>query len=235
MDVDRRLERLCERVTLVEGVGNPRRGKPCLMSFVALLAGEGHTDHPASASSLIRNFAIWINDAMPLDVRQRLKPFAARILGTNDGCDQARAEVLRHALAGEILPKIQRDWRSGQVPGRHRFLFESLIAGAIRRDFEERALLLLARIERGMPPSASGSAVGELLALCMREATTRDRRAWYWNEAIGLLDRLCDVGRLPGQQNTLGDQVERAEERLGRPLLSGIRQLLPVFNKALAS
>ncbi|TDH59145.1 hypothetical protein E2C06_28835 [Dankookia rubra] len=235
MDVDRRLEQLCERVTLVEGEGNPRRGKLCVMSFVALLAGEDHTDHPASASPLIRNFALWINDAMPRDVRQRLKPFAVRILGTNDGCDQARAEVLRHALAGEILPRIEGEWRAVQVSGRHSSPFESLIVRAIRQDFELRAVSLLARIEQGMAPSALGSAVGELLSLCIREAATPDRRARYWNEAMELLDRLCDAGTRPCQQSILGGQVERAEERLGRPLLSGIRKLMPVFNKALAS
>jgi hypothetical protein len=48
MDVDRRLEQLCERVALVEGVGSLRRGELCVMSFVALLAGERHTNHPAS-------------------------------------------------------------------------------------------------------------------------------------------------------------------------------------------
>ena len=50
MDVERRLERLCERVTLVNSIGSRRRDELCVMSFVALLAGERHTDHPASAS-----------------------------------------------------------------------------------------------------------------------------------------------------------------------------------------
>jgi len=95
MEVDRRLEELCERITLIDGVGSRRRGELCVMSFVALLGGERHTDHPASASPLIRNLAIPVNDAMPQDLRQRLKPFAARIVGTNDGRDPARAELLR--------------------------------------------------------------------------------------------------------------------------------------------
>ena len=41
MDADRRLERLCERVTLVGGVGTPKRGELCIMSFVALLGRGG--------------------------------------------------------------------------------------------------------------------------------------------------------------------------------------------------
>jgi hypothetical protein len=232
MDVDRRLERLCERVTLVEGVGSPRRGELCVMSFVALLAGEGNTDQPASASPLIRNLAIPVNDAMPREVRQRLKPFAARIVGTNDGRDRARVGVLRQALAGEILPRVRRDWTAERVAERHRAPLEFLFAGAVGRDLEARSTLLLTRLERGMPPGSERgieSAMGELLALCMREATTHERRAWYWDEAISLLDRLCDVGTEPRGQVLRDDRITRAEERLGRPWLSGIRRLVPVF------
>jgi hypothetical protein len=79
------------------------------MSFVALLAGESHTDRPACASPLIRNFAILVNDAMLAQARQRLMPFAMRILSTNDGQDPARVEVLRQALTNKILPQISRD------------------------------------------------------------------------------------------------------------------------------
>src|SRR5215213_6653429 len=179
MDVDRRLERLCERLTLVEGEGNPRHGELCLMSFVALLAGERHTDHPASASPLIRNLAIPVNDAMPRDVRQRLKPFAARIVGTDDGCDRERVEVLRQILAREILPRILRDWGTGQIAERRRLPLGSLFADAVGRDIVARTALLLHQLEGGTPPGHEariGSAMGEHLALCMREATTQERR-----------------------------------------------------------
>jgi hypothetical protein len=49
MDAERRLERLCEGITLVEGVGIPRRGELCVMSFVALLAGEQRCGSTGSA------------------------------------------------------------------------------------------------------------------------------------------------------------------------------------------
>jgi hypothetical protein len=230
MEVDRRLERLCERVTLVGGEGNRRRGELCVMSFVALLAGERHTDRPASASPLIRNLAIPVNDAMPQDARQHLKPFAARMVGSNDGRDQARVEVLRQALAAEILPRVRREWGPGRVAERCGVPLECLFAGAVGRDLETRASLLLARLGRGVPPGSEpgvGSAVGELLALCMREATTRERRAWYREEAIGLLDRLCDVGPEPRPNPIPNDRIAWAEQRLGQPWLNSIRRLLP--------
>ena len=245
MAVDRRLERLYERVTLVEGIGRPRRSKLCVMSFVALLAGERHTDQPASASPLIGNLAIPLNDAMPLKERQRLKPFAARILGTNDGRDRARAEVLRRALAEEILPRVHHDWEAGRVPGRRRAPLGFLFADAVGRDLEARAArllarleLLLARPEHGVPPGPErdiGSAMGELLALCMREATTRERRGWYQEEAIGLLDRLCDVGVEAHDPPIRDEQIIRAEEALGSAWPSGARCLVRLVRKVVES
>ena len=106
MHLDLRLERALERVELVTGVGTRDAGRMCVMSLVACLAGEEHTDSPACASPLIRAFAIPLNDNMPHTVRQRLKPFAPRILGTQDGQDAVRAELLRQALSQEILPKL---------------------------------------------------------------------------------------------------------------------------------
>jgi hypothetical protein len=241
MDVDRRLEQLCERVTLVKGVGSRRRGELCIMSFVALLAGEPHTDHPASASPLIRNLAIPINDAMPDELRQRLKPFAARIVGTNDGCDRARVEVLRQSLLTEILPRIRRDMAAGLCAERCRAPLEYLLAGvhgfgsSVGPDSETRLALLLARLERGVPPGDEhvvGSACGEVLARCMQEAAARGQPNWYCLEAINLLDRLCDVGATPSRQPIRDDRIALAEGRIGGALptggwLNGIRRLLP--------
>jgi hypothetical protein len=246
MDVDRQLEQLCERVTLVDGVGNPRRGELCVMSFVALLAGERHTDHPASASPLIRNLAIPVNDAMPQEVRQHLKPFAVRILGTNDGRDRERAEVLRQALAWEILPRIRRDCGSGRAAELCHPPLEFLFAGAfgftgsLGRDSETRVALHLAQLERGIPQGYEpcvGSAIGEILARCMHEATAREQRGWYCDEAISLLDRLCDIGAKPRRQAIREDRIARAEERLGgawsgNAWLTSIRWLLPATCKA---
>ena len=87
MTVDERMEQVYQQIELVRGVGDRRRAKLCIMSFVALLAGESHTDSPDTASAVLRRFAITINDEMPADMRQRLKPFAPRIIGTRDQWD----------------------------------------------------------------------------------------------------------------------------------------------------
>src|SRR5215203_3316849 len=100
MDLDPRLQRALDRVELVGGsIGDPGQGRMCLMSLVAFLAGEPHSDSPDCASPLVQAFAVPVNDHMPYSERQRLKLFAPRIIGTNDGLDRVRAGVLRHALA----------------------------------------------------------------------------------------------------------------------------------------
>src|SRR3712207_7304471 len=109
MDLDPRLQRALDRVELVGGsIGDPGEGRMCLMSLVAFLAGEGHSDAPGCASPVIQAFAVVVNDHMPRVARQRLKPFAPRIIGTHDGFDRVRAEILREALAEEILAKADR-------------------------------------------------------------------------------------------------------------------------------
>jgi hypothetical protein len=241
MDVDRRVEELCGRITLVDDTGSRRRGELCVMSFVALLAGERHTDRPVSASPLIRNLAIPVNDAMPEDVRQRLKPFAVRIVGTNDGCDRARAKVLRQALSGEILPRIRRDWGAGKdakrclLPLGSRLLGAIGFAGMAGPDDEACPALLLAQLARGTPPGHEpvlGWAVGEVLARCMDAASTEEQQRWYWDMAIDLLDRLCDIGPEPRRSVVQDEQITRAEERLGGTWLSEMRRLVPGLGRA---
>src|SRR4051812_27549143 len=188
--LDLPLQRILDRVELVSGVGDPEAGKLCVMSLVAHLAGERHTDQPVSASPLIRAFAIPINDYMPREARQQLKPFAPRILGTNDGRDSERAEILCRALATEILPHLARSWQvSSGSPGigLSRRLWRRLRRWELHRRVE-RLLLRLGAGGSSGDRIALASATGQLLALCARHAGEAER---FWNTAVGLLDRLC--------------------------------------------
>ncbi len=199
MGPDLRLQRVLDRFELVSGIGEPHKGTMCVMSFVAHLAGEGHTDHPSCASPVIRDFVIPINDHMPREVRQRLKPFAPRLIGTNDGLDRARAEVLRRALAEVVLLRASGEcqtssptepaWRTGPF----RRLWIRLLRGKWLRHIGR--LLDEAEGGRGRGQEAElASAAGHLLGLCARDAPDAREAEWYWSQAIGLLDRLCEVG-----------------------------------------
>jgi hypothetical protein len=203
MDLDLRRQRELDSVELVSGLGESGGNRMCIMALVARLAGEGHTDSPACASPLVRAYAIPINDHMPRRVRQRLKPFAPRILGTADGRDAARAEALRRILAEEILPGLRARAASEAVnaaDGLHR-------AGRVRRLWARlRRAGLERRIRRLSVPPPTGrrgreaaielaGAAGRLLAWSAREAADPRAAEWCWGRALDLLDRLCEAGR----------------------------------------
>jgi hypothetical protein len=194
--VDLPLQRVFDRVELVSGIGDPDAGKLCIMSLVACLAGERHTDHPSCASPTIRAFAIPVNDHMPRGVRQRLKLFAPRILGTNDGLDNGRAEILRRALTEELLPHAVAQWQassdaSGRGPSRRLWAF-------VRRHALLRRIARLQRRDGASGDSgdriALASAAAQLLVFCALGARDAGEAERTWSLAIGLLDRLCDVG-----------------------------------------
>ena len=76
----------------------------CAMEVVAWLAGEGHTDAPACASPVLTRFTIRLNDRWSTEQRQALIPFLPRMVGTaGDGLDDARMEIARQALTGDLL------------------------------------------------------------------------------------------------------------------------------------
>ena len=54
MDLHPRLQRAFDRVELVGGsIGDPGEGRMCVMSLVAFLAGEPHSDAPGCASPVV--------------------------------------------------------------------------------------------------------------------------------------------------------------------------------------
>ena len=113
MSVNLQAERLYDQVDLVRGAGHRKRGQLCIMSFVAYLAGERHTDRPRTSSPFIRSFAIQLNDGIPPLLRQDLKPSAPQIIGTNDGHDFERASVVLRMVMDDVLPRAAWDFPGG--------------------------------------------------------------------------------------------------------------------------
>ena len=194
MDLDLRLQRALDRVELVGGsIGDPGQGRMCLMSLVAFLAGEPHSDAPGCASPVVQAFAVAVNDHMPRAARQRLKPFAPRIIGTGDGFDRARAAILRRALAEEIPPEAPAGPRPAGhgAPAPGRFAKLRHLWRWLRKD--ERGRMLDRALSRGDGVYLAREAA-RLLARSARRAADARERERHWDAAIGLLDRLCDVG-----------------------------------------
>jgi hypothetical protein len=213
MTVDARWESLYRQVELVRGVGDRKRGKMCVMSFVAFLAREEHSDNPTTASPLIRQFAMTINDEMPDPMRQRLKSFAPRILGTRDGCDRARVRVLIEGSRAELLPRIVAEFGSaatgdGGMPHGFQGHRKAMTLPQLR---EQAVRLFSYASDPGNMPACeeAATAVARLIAYCGRIARTPEQRDWYWVKAIELLDRLCDIS---ADHDRPGVAVERLSE-----------------------
>ena len=200
MAFDIKTERRYDHIELVRGAGRRKRGQLCIMSFVAYLAGERHTDHPRTASPFLRNFAIQLNDGVPSELRRDLKPFAPRIIGSNDGFDFERAGIAMQTVMEEVLPRATKDFLEG---GRavafelgNRTLFSigdgwsdgeplECIGSRFRsvRDASERREWL-----------AMATRVGQLFTALVQCAPSAPAQRWYWAQALDLLDRFCEVG-----------------------------------------
>jgi len=193
MELDLRLQRALDRVELVSGtIGNPGDGRMCLISLVAFLAGEDHSDSPDCVSPLIQAFAIRINDNMPHEARQRLKAFAPRIIGTNDGYDGPRAQVLRRVLVSGALTRVQGHGLTeptASAPGRH-FMLRRLWLW-LRKDDQQRLLDCSLSADDGVSLARH---VARLITRLARSAPNVWVQDAYWNAAIGIVDELCEVG-----------------------------------------
>jgi hypothetical protein len=210
------IEHVYERVQLVPGKGDRRTGRLCIMSFVALLAGEGHTDAPATASPFIRHYALTLNDGLPETERQRLKLFAPRILGTNDGLDAERLRLMLNVFAEEIAPHLQTDLAAGRLPISLTCDWSSCdLKNA--KSLQELTFAFFANADQLVAPphkNHSATAAAKLLIMCAKSASRIDSGGWYWSKAIDLLDRFCDV-RPPMPRSFLTPaQVDHADKLL---------------------
>src|SRR5689334_5294532 len=70
--------------------GSPEEGL-CAMEWVSYLAGEDHSDSPKCVDIVLRKFSIGLNDRLPDDLRQQLRPYLVRMIGTaGDGMGEQR-------------------------------------------------------------------------------------------------------------------------------------------------
>lgn len=229
MSIDLQFEHLYDRIELVRGAGKPRHGRLCIMSFVAYLAGEPHGDRPVVASPIIRHFAIQLNDGVRNDWRQELKPFAPRILGTNDGQEWARAELLYRAITNEILPKAsaefgpvrEEDKRHGNVDTPSTpYAPYALVSG---REALNALLLNINRAYQRKDYLSLATWAGNLIVVLSRCGNKAGTKRWYWAKGVELLDRLCEVGAEQRVSNICKGRIEEMLTRSKRRHASGHR------------
>ena len=102
--VPERLDKL-NGITLNSGSHEGPDDGMCVMEAAAWIAGEEWTDSPVCVSPLLAEFCRLLNDAWGDSDRQRLKPFAARVIGTaGDGQDNARSYLALDWLVRTYTP-----------------------------------------------------------------------------------------------------------------------------------
>jgi hypothetical protein len=81
-----------------------------VMEAVAYITGEPWSDHPECASPVIGAFLRSWNDSLDTEQRQMLKPYIAKVVGTNTGTadDHKRAWMVTDWLARECAPAFMR-------------------------------------------------------------------------------------------------------------------------------
>ena len=81
--------------TLHKGSHETREQGMCAMEWVAYIAGESHSDAPRCVDPALRRFGVGLNDYLPDNLRQQLRPYLARMIGTaGDGRTQERLYML---------------------------------------------------------------------------------------------------------------------------------------------
>jgi hypothetical protein len=136
---------------------------------------------------------------MPSLTRQRLKPFAPRIAGTRDGLDAVRTELLRRALTEEVLPRIPLHRSYEMDGGPRRGGLARLWARLNGREETKRRLgRLMERVKHDAHRRSSGiplaGSLVEIISISARLTSSPCDERWWWDCAIGVLDRICDVG-----------------------------------------
>lgn len=222
MSLNLEAERLFGEVNLGTGSGIRQKGDLCIMSLVAHLAGERHSDHPRCVSPFLRKFAIQLNDGSPDSLRQDLKPFAPRIIGTNDGHDFERATLTYRVIIEEVLPRAKRDgiilqenrvqWRFNPL----RNFAASLMTFGLR-PWTTYCVDTLCRAHERADYLRAGALAGQLFTGLVWRAPAHQR--WYWAKALELLDRLCESGADRHFQLGLNGQKERAPDGINCPSL----------------
>ena len=94
-----------DSLTIYKGAHSESEHRMCIMEAVAYVAGEPWSDHPVCASPVISAFLRSYNDSVSDEVRQTLKPFIPRLIGTaNPALEERRALVAADWLVRTHTP-----------------------------------------------------------------------------------------------------------------------------------
>ncbi len=98
-------EMIPELPELDSGAHEETEGKMCAMELVAFMERLPHSDRPPCTCPVLASYVRNLNDPMPNDRRQDLKPVLPFLVGTvNPSLEQARAEHFAMSVATKLVP-----------------------------------------------------------------------------------------------------------------------------------
>jgi hypothetical protein len=189
------------------GAHDPGSGQRCAMEWVAWIAGEDHSASPACVSPILAGFCRSLNDVLPDDSRQRMRPYLARCIGTaGDGLDEQRGYlcldwiVRTYTPAWLALAGLGADAEQLRSLAPITDLASARLASPVVREAREKAAAAWAAARaaardaaRDAAWAAAGAAAGDAAGAAARDAagdalapTLRELQA----SAFELLDRM---------------------------------------------
>lgn len=91
-------EAIAQTIRISRGRHEPTNGRACVMEVASMLAGESFSDQPRAACPVLSAYLRTVNDLLDGWDRQRLLPYAARVVGTAGGWRSRRERASLCAL-----------------------------------------------------------------------------------------------------------------------------------------
>jgi hypothetical protein len=198
----------------------------CAMEWVSHLAGEPHGDAPSCVSPVVRAICMALNDRLPDEPRQRLRPYLTRTIGTaGDGLDRWRAWLAMDWLTRTYAPTWLELAQLRAPAARLRALAPLADAGSLRSAVAAlEAAAAIARAGRAAELGVPGPVSWLSFAAA---ASTARAAAWECAGAAAWAAARLEIGELAGDRaraaarSAGGDAAAIAAGRLrlrgGRP------------------
>ena len=154
-------------------------------------------DNPPCSCPIIRCYAIGLNDQMPDDQRQRLKPFILRVVGNRDPeAEPARLHKIVLETARRIVPLVLARWPE------HQALLRALADDATYKQIHDAAAHAAHAARAATRGAANAAAHAAALATANAAVHAATRAAdaiansyAAWDEAIYILDAALRIGK----------------------------------------
>ncbi len=170
---------------------HPRHGA-CLFDAGMWLVYGKIGDNPPCSCPIIRPYAIALNDRMPNNERQKLKPFILRVVGNRDPeSEELRKHFIILETARKVVPKaFDEKWPS--LAAKARAIPDNATYADIKQVMQE---LANAADADATAAAANAAAYAAYAAAANAAAYAAAAYAAAWDQAIWILDNVLKIGK----------------------------------------